>query len=367
MKKEVFTAIIIGFSIGLAITFGLHYLSRPPAETSIMESEVTPSPAESELPDHQITLSGEITSYVTDQPIYTISGSTTPDSFISIISTSQSSLLSASDTGSFTSPITLDPGPNIVQITSFHPDGDQDAAYIDITYIPPREDPEDQHEPSTATPPPTDSEGEQQIDQEVKERIQSVVNKPQSVPPSWYIGLLESRTTNTLSVMTREGVRLASASATTTITNSITNGDPVDLEDISLGDYVISLGELNPEGVLISSKTYILDQDPESELNQKPFYGIIDNIDSTTNQLTITNRSLNQEFVITPSTTSLIQGLIPTNQKIDLAIDQIPAGQPAIIIYTPSPTPTGSDTLDQILIQLSPEQILDLTPTPDAS
>ena len=204
----------------------------------------------------------------------------------------------------------------------------------------------------------TSSAAEQIVDT-VKERIQATVRNQagQFSSTTAFVGELETRTTNTLSIFTKDGVRLASASATTHITNNSQN--EVELEELSIGDHITALGHLNNEGVLDTQRIIINSSNPQESITNHSFFGYITEINPEDNQITLVNHFLNQEFIFTINSQSFLEGT-SNNQRFEIDFESIEPNQPALAIFKPGNT-NQPETLNSLLTRTSfPPQ-----PTPD--
>ncbi len=138
MKKEVLFAILIGFAIGLLITFGIYQAQKTYQRAA---QSTSPSPT----PDNQTTPFSsnlEITfpqlESVTDQPTTTIKGITQPQYYITAVSNDYHTFSQADTNGNFSLEFNLEEGINIITLTSLEDQQPQDSTDLLITYtIPP--------------------------------------------------------------------------------------------------------------------------------------------------------------------------------------------------------------------------------------
>lgn len=125
MKKEVLIAIIIGFSVGLIITYGVHTAqSSILAQKENSEAALSPS-SNATLTDpagdgtHSLIIYSPQTEDILATSTIQISGITSPDSMIAAISGEDSSSIVADSQGSFVLEFELETGGNIVELTSY--------------------------------------------------------------------------------------------------------------------------------------------------------------------------------------------------------------------------------------------------------
>lgn len=131
MKKEVVLAIIIGFGLGLLITFGIYT-----ARTALQNQ---PSPTPSPLVSPEATGAALTVSYPPDEALLdtekiTLEGKTVPHSTVAIVATAGEYLATADEEGNFSVDIELDGGANRIDITSFTPDGSTATLTLTVVY-----------------------------------------------------------------------------------------------------------------------------------------------------------------------------------------------------------------------------------------
>jgi len=132
MKKEVVIAIIVGFVLGLAITFGIYTAQKAlknkqvPTESPSSQIDLTPS--------HSITITSPENEALVDNEEVTLTGTTTSLSSITIISQDSQIITTANEQGNFTATLELSGGANPINITSYDPDGNQAETQIVIAY-----------------------------------------------------------------------------------------------------------------------------------------------------------------------------------------------------------------------------------------
>lgn len=138
MKKEVALAIITGLIVGLLVSFGLYQARRiylPTPEIESNQTEIVPELPVSENAGHMIEIASPADFSLTDTSSITISGTTTPDSYIAAVSSTSEVVGQANATGDFTLPYTLIEGVNIITLTAIGPTGEQADTDLTITYI----------------------------------------------------------------------------------------------------------------------------------------------------------------------------------------------------------------------------------------
>ncbi len=140
MRKEVLVAIIIGFGLGLVITFGIWTANKALKNTSTDSAE-TPAPLEEEIETALIpasTLELLITSpennTVSEKETIEIVGQTAVKAIISIIYPNGEKLLEAGEDGNFSTEISLVGGDNQIKISAFSSEGDEISKTLTIVY-----------------------------------------------------------------------------------------------------------------------------------------------------------------------------------------------------------------------------------------
>lgn len=137
MRKEVLIAIIIGFGLGLVITFGIWTANRalkgaPSTPAPSKEEEaITPTSAPQEF--SLIITSPEDESISTQEKIE-VAGKTTPDITVVILYQEGEKIIQADSQGSFSSEITLVGGANQIEITAYDQDGNEVSKIINVVY-----------------------------------------------------------------------------------------------------------------------------------------------------------------------------------------------------------------------------------------
>lgn len=135
MKKEVFIAIIIGFGIGLIITYGIYT-----AQTAIKNRTNNTQNIESndqnktETEGHNVHIVSPEIETVSPEPQITLSGTTTPNSYIVILTSADEYITKSDQSGSFASEITLEAGANFIGVTSISPEGTKATAQTIISH-----------------------------------------------------------------------------------------------------------------------------------------------------------------------------------------------------------------------------------------
>ncbi len=136
MRKEVLIAIIIGFGLGLVITFGIWTANkalkeRPPEEPPTEEvEEVTPTPA----PKMELIITSPENNTISEEEIIEITGKTDSKAIIAIVYPDGEKLLEADEDGTFATEISLTGGDNLIEISAFNDQGDEAREVLTVVY-----------------------------------------------------------------------------------------------------------------------------------------------------------------------------------------------------------------------------------------
>jgi len=141
MKKEILISILVGFGIGLIITFFIYSSSKikNPVFESPVSGSLTPYPLNNLSPSafqslQNISLITPIDQSIVKEPKTTVSGTTTPGSTIIILWDKGEKVLTANNKGNFETEISLDSGENEIEIQSYSDTGEKVSKTVTIVY-----------------------------------------------------------------------------------------------------------------------------------------------------------------------------------------------------------------------------------------
>ena len=135
MKKEVLFAIIIGFIIGLVITFGIYTAqSAIQSKTSQSSNKKQDSTTATTDSSHKLTIISPTNEALFTQDSVPITGTTSPGSIVVIVSTSQELFARADGQGNFSVDVELSGGVNNFDIVSYQDDGNKIDQSLTLTY-----------------------------------------------------------------------------------------------------------------------------------------------------------------------------------------------------------------------------------------
>lgn len=137
MKKEVLIAIIIGFALGLLITFGIWTANK----AILTKSEAQPEEKEVEetvKPTPPVGFTLNILSPQDEALIDTnkaeIKGSSVAAAIIVIAAENEEKIIEADENGSFATEVSLVRGINEITITAFNQEGEKTSQTLNVVY-----------------------------------------------------------------------------------------------------------------------------------------------------------------------------------------------------------------------------------------
>ena len=139
MKKEVLIAIVIGFALGLIITFGLWSANRRMGQENEEEIQPTPTasiltPTPTPVPDFYLEITSPPNNYLSDQDSLEIKGKTNPETIVVFLYNEGEMILKSEQDGSFAGQIELVGGVNEVRISAFDQEGHEAEEILSIIY-----------------------------------------------------------------------------------------------------------------------------------------------------------------------------------------------------------------------------------------
>ncbi len=137
MKKEVLIAIIIGFGLGLVITFGIWTANKnmknpAPIETPTPVPEETPIPTP--LPEFSLKVNSPENNSVSDQGQIEVSGLTAPGAVVVLLYQEGEKILETDPQGQFAAEIALAEGANEIKVSAYDQEGHEASKTLSIVY-----------------------------------------------------------------------------------------------------------------------------------------------------------------------------------------------------------------------------------------
>jgi len=138
VKKEVIIAIVIGFALGLVITFGIWTANQalkqqPQLEkpTPTEKTATTPTPAPEEL---SLAIISPKDNSISSGEKIEVSGKTAPEATVIILYQEGEKIIQADEEGNFSSEITLVGGANEIKITAYDQNGNEVSKTVNVVY-----------------------------------------------------------------------------------------------------------------------------------------------------------------------------------------------------------------------------------------
>lgn len=125
MKKEVLIAILIGFGLGLIITYGLYRMRssfmQPPTQVATLPVEEN---AGGEETASVLALHKPDAGTVQTENTTTVTGTTFPESFVVLFINEDDVIVETDETGNFSYEATLTAGTNVIRAHAVSPEGE---------------------------------------------------------------------------------------------------------------------------------------------------------------------------------------------------------------------------------------------------
>lgn len=140
MKKEVLIAIIIGFGLGLIITFGIWKANQSLREIGLRQTPTEPplSNPQEQFPtptsENALIITTPEDNSISNQENIAITGKTAPDANLAIVYNDGEKIIQADSSGLFSTQITLSGGVNQITVTSVDNDGNEYSQTINVVY-----------------------------------------------------------------------------------------------------------------------------------------------------------------------------------------------------------------------------------------
>ncbi len=135
MKKEVVFAIVIGFTIGLIITFGVYTAQKALKEKGAAASpSPTPQLEASPAPSHTLSISSPEDEDLVSTDHVDVTGTTTPNSIITIVAEKDQLITYADAAGKFSASVPLIGGANQITLTALSDTGAKASQELTLVY-----------------------------------------------------------------------------------------------------------------------------------------------------------------------------------------------------------------------------------------
>lgn len=139
MRKEVLIAIVIGFALGLIITYGVWTANKALKETA-PKKEAPAQKTEEQLPTPTSTpqdlliITSPEDNFLSNKEKIDVSGKTFPQATVVILYEEGEKIIEADEEGNFQSEITLVGGTNEITISTYDKDGNEVSKTLTVVY-----------------------------------------------------------------------------------------------------------------------------------------------------------------------------------------------------------------------------------------
>ncbi len=134
MKKEVLIAIIVGFSLGLIITFGIYRAQKSLSERAESKNTDQNTTQIESTANISLSITQPEDGSITNKDTITIGGISKKNALITIISPEDHKSVQADELGNFSVEFSLDVGENQIHISSFSDDNTKQEKTISVVY-----------------------------------------------------------------------------------------------------------------------------------------------------------------------------------------------------------------------------------------
>lgn len=127
---------------------------------------------------------------------------------------------------------------------------------------------------------PSPAEEEEEISPEIKEKVQERIEAIQETGSrkAGYFGTLSDVSNSTLTIESEKGERKIRTDEDTDLIGK--KGQMIDLEDLEIEDFIIALGYIETDGLLLAKRVSILEEEPEPAEPREAVYGEVADISS---------------------------------------------------------------------------------------
>lgn len=137
MRKEVLIAIIIGFALGLVITFGIWTTNQALKKSATekptpVEEVVSPTPILEEK--FSLVLHSPENNSISVEETIEVSGETAPSAIIVILYQEGEKILEADEKGEFSTEVALAGGSNEITVSAYNQEGDEISQTLTVVY-----------------------------------------------------------------------------------------------------------------------------------------------------------------------------------------------------------------------------------------
>jgi len=138
MKKEILIAIIIGFILGLIITFGIWTANKSlknGTQNKQENEQASPTPTPSQNKEEMfLQINSPANNDIIGQEEVTIEGQTKPQAIVAVVYQEDDQLIQADSQGNFSVDITLVGGANEIKISAYDNQNNEAQQTLDLVY-----------------------------------------------------------------------------------------------------------------------------------------------------------------------------------------------------------------------------------------
>jgi len=266
MRKELLWAIGAGIFFGLIIAFGVWRANssfKPKGEST----QSSPTPA-SVNPAFKIVLNTPENEDVVTNDFVSVSGITSPLSWITLSGEDADYTVQADEKGTFKEDVELTSGVNQIKVTAFDPKGAESGTRVLVVYSSAF-----QKKDVVSENPNTDPTSSSAIRAKVEEKVKLAMSKPKT-----YLGTVTDITDSTIQIKSLSGEikQITAKAEDVTVVKTDKTNKEVKLTDIGIGDFIVAMGYRNGNQVLTAQR--ILITEPITEPRSKAVYGVVSTV-----------------------------------------------------------------------------------------
>jgi hypothetical protein len=337
MRKELVWVAAVGISFGLIIAFGVYRINAS-IKSKLPQTQSSPKPKET-VSEFKITLSKPENGDVLTQGSVTVSGITKALTWITVSGEAGDYIIQSDEKGVFSQEVGLTSGINQIKLTAFDPQGAKSIEKVLVVYSSAFQ------EKSFATPAPQTASDESGVRDKVAQKVAEALNKPKA-----FVGVVTDITDSTIQIKSLESEikQISTADDGVTVVNSKgTTSKIVKLTDIAIGDFIVAMGYVNSNSVLLAQRILITNPISEPKINAS--LGKVTEV--TKKVLTVASLKDSQSSEVSPDSKTAFQ-LFISGKAEKSKLSDITQGD--LIIYV-SAAGEKSETIRSIFIVAHPQ------------
>jgi hypothetical protein len=223
---------------------------------------------------------------------------------------------------------------------------------------------------SAQTPSPEPVEEEDEISPEIKEKVQERIEaiKETGSKKAAYFGTLTNISSSTLTIESAKGERKIQADEEADFLGK--KGQAIDLEDFEIDDFIIALGYIETDGLLLGKRISVLSEEPEPAEPREAVYGEVADVSSEEEVISLSSLKDNTIYEIEITSKTTIEKKVGEKTE-EIEFDEIEIGDRLAAVGTKE---NDNGTITASVIYLIPsgteeaeEEKEGITPTPKAS